>query len=205
MKLYFAPGACSFSPHIVLREAGLDFELELVDLRTKVTSTGADYRAINPLGYVPALQLDDGTVLTEGPAIIQYVADLVPDKALAPAAGSMARYRLAETLNFLSTEVHKTWSPLFRDVGDDQRTMIVDRLRGRIAHLGKRLEHQSFLEGDHFTVADAYFYTLLSWARWTKVDLSDMPAITAYQAKIAERPAVVAALAAEKALRPRNH
>lgn len=203
MKLYFAPGACSSSPHIVLREAGLDFTLELVDLRTKVTATGADYRAINPLGYVPALQLDDGTVLTEGPAITQYVADLVPDKQLAPAAGTLARYHLISTLNFLATEVHKTWSPLFGGVSDEQRAIITDRLRGRIAHLGKRLEHQPFLEGDHFTVADAYFYTLLSWARWTKVDLSDLPSITSYQARIAERPAVIAALAAEKALRPK--
>jgi len=204
MKLYFAPGACSFSPHIVLREAGLDFALELVDLRTKLTATGADYRAVNPLGYVPALQLDDGTVLTEVTTIVQYIADLVPEKQLAPPAGTLARYRLMSTLNFLATEVHKTWSPLFRDLGDDQRTVIVDRLRGRIAHLGQRLESHPFLEGDHFTVADAYFYTLLSWARWTKVDLSDMPSITAYQARIAERPTVSAALAAEKALRPRN-
>jgi glutathione S-transferase len=198
MKLYFSPGACSLSPHIVLREAGLDFELEKVDLRSKQTASGADYNSINPKGYVPALQLDNGQVLTEGPAIVQYVADLVPGKLLAPAAGSMARYRLIEWLNFISTELHKGFGPLFKpNVPQETQHAARENLAKRFAYVAQQLPESGYLTGEHFTVADAYLFTVLSWTAHVKLDLSPWPELRAYIDRVAQRPAVHAALLAE--------
>lgn len=198
MKLYFSPGACSLSPHIALREAGLDFELERVDFATKKTRGGEDFTAINPKGYVPALRLDDGQVLTEGPAIVQYIADLAPDHKLAPPAGSLERYRLQETLNFISTELHKGFSPLFRkDCPEAWKEVVRTNLGVRFAMLDALLGKQEFVFGQQFSVADGYLFTVLGWTRFVQYDLTPYPNLIAYQARIAARPAVHAALAAE--------
>lgn len=198
MKLYFAPGACSLSPHIVLREAGLAFQLEKVDLASKVTAGGGDYRAVNPKGYVPALQMDDGQVLTEGPAIVQFVADRAPDKELAPAAGTMERYRLVEWLNFISTELHKTFSPLFKPATPDQTKQAAhETLAKRLDVVAQQLKKSDYLTGSRFSIADAYLFTVLNWAGFVKLDLSPWPEIREYQKRVAARPAVQAAMAAE--------
>jgi glutathione S-transferase len=198
MKLYFSPGACSLSPHIVLCEAGLHFELDQVGLDTKQTASGKDFTAINPKGYVPALQLDNGQLLTEGPAIVQYIADLVPEKHLAPAAGSMERYRLMEWLNFISTELHKTFSPLFnRKTPEDTQNAAREILTKRVSFVSKQLDNSSYLCGDQFSVADAYLFTVLSWSRHVKFDLAPWPAVVAYLERVGARPAVHAAMAAE--------
>jgi glutathione S-transferase len=202
MKLYYSPGACSLSPHIVLREAGLAFELERVDLKTKTTEHGTDFRSINPKGYVPTLALDDGSVLTEGPAIVQYLADLVPDTKLAPAAGTMARYRLIEWLNFISTELHKSFGPLFNpNAPDEWKTLVVGLLRQRLDFIAKHLETQTYLLGEDFTVADAYLFTVLNWGKWVGIDISEWPRLKTYMDGIAGRQAVRAALVAEKLLK----
>lgn len=199
MKLYFSPSACSLSPHIVLREAGLEFELEKVDLRSKQTAGGVDFKTVNPKGSVPALALDDGQVLTEGPAVVQYLADLVPEKQLAPAAGSMARYRLMEWLNFISTELHKGFSPLFNPaMPAEAKKITLDRLVSRLDYLETQLQPDSYLLGSQFTVADAYLFTVLRWSTPFDLDLSRWLAIEAYFKRVSERPAVQAALAAEK-------
>lgn len=199
MKLYFSPGACSLSPHIVLREAGLAFDMEKVDLRSKQTASGADYLRINPKGAVPALQLDDGQVLTEGPALVQYLADLVPDKGLAPAAGSMERYRLMEWLNFVASELHKGFSPLFNPgMPEAAKKITLERLVARIDYLETQLQHGGYLLGSQFTVADAYLFTILRWSAKFDLALSRWPAIEAYFLRVAARPAVQAALAAEQ-------
>lgn len=202
MKLYFSPGACSLSPHIVVHEAGLADRVAIVktDIRAKKTADGRDFLAINPMGYVPALELDDGTVLTEGPAIVQYLADQAPAAGLAPANGTVARYRLQGWLNFISTELHKAWSPLWNkaapaELHADSR----QRIDRRFNDLKAVLERQPFLMGDAFSVADAYLFTIANWGQWTGVDLAQWPWIAAYHARIAARPAVVAALAAERA------
>ncbi len=201
MKLYYSPGACSLSPHIVLREAGLDFEMERVDLKSKKTEHGNDYLEINPKGYVPALRLDDGELLTEGPAIVQYLADRVPDRKLAPAAGTMERVRLQEWLNFISTELHKSHSPLFNPAAPEEwKTWMRDLIGRRLALVAKQLEGRDYLLGD-FSVADAYLFTVLSWGRFVNVDTSAWPVIGAYQARMAARPAVQAALKAEGLLK----
>ncbi|NTX15706.1 glutathione transferase GstA [Myxococcus sp. CA051A] len=198
MKLYYSSGACSLSPHIALREAGLKFDLEKVDLRGKKTETGADYFAVNTKGYVPALQLDNGTVLTEGPAIVQYIADQAPEAKLAPANGSIERYKLQELLNFISTEIHKAFSPLFNPAFPDEGKKIYkDRLAVRFKTLDEVLSKNTFLMGEQFTVADAYLFTVLNWAKPMQVDLEAFPAVKAYHARVAERPHVQAALAAE--------
>ncbi len=203
MKLYFSPGACSLSPHIALREAGLDFEIERVDLTTKKTRGGDDFNTINPRGYVPALRLDDGQVLTEGPAILQYVADKVADRKLAPPAGSFERYRLQETLNFISTELHKGFSPLFnKDCPDAWKEVVRTNLGRRFADLDKQLAGQPFLMGQDFTVADGYLFTILGWTRFVNFDLAPYPNLVAYQGRIAARPAVHAALVAEGLVKP---
>ncbi len=202
MKLYYSPGACSLSPHIVLREAGLGFDLEQVSLETKKTASGGDYTADNPKGYVPALILDDGQLLTEGPAIVQYLADLVPDKQLAPAAGTMERYRLMEWLNYISTELHKGFSPLFSAKAPEEWKLVAAETLGRrIALVAQRLETSNYLMGEKFTVADAYLFTVLGWARYVKFDLSPWPVLAGYQKRIAERPAVRAAMIAEGLLK----
>lgn len=198
MKLYYSPGACSLSPHIVLREAGLDFDLEQVSLATKKNASGGDYNEDNPKGYVPALILDDGQLLTEGPAIVQYLADRVPDKQLAPAAGTMERYRLVEWLNYISTELHKGFSPLFHPKAPDEwKQLVKERLGQRIDFVARRLEGKSYLMGETFTVADAYLFTVLGWARLVKLDLAPWPVLAAYRERVAARPAVKAAMIAE--------
>jgi glutathione S-transferase len=198
MKLYFSPGACSLSPHIVLREAGFQFETEKVNLADKKTAGGADYRTINPKGYVPALQLDSGDVLTEGPAIVQYLADQKPESALAPAAGTMERYRLMEMLNFISTELHKAFSPLFKaNSPEESKQLARDAITNRLHIIEPILQKQEFLMGNQFTVADAYLFVVLSWAGHVKFDLAPWPGVQAYLAKVAARPAVQAALRAE--------
>lgn len=198
MKLYYSPGACSLSPHIVLNEGGFDFDKERVDLVSKKTESGADYTAINPNGYVPALLLDDGQVLTEGPAIIQYLADRLPEKKLAPPAGAVERYRLQEWLNFISTELHKGFGALFNPKAPDEwKTTARELLVRRIAYAAKRLESKPYLMGNDFTVADAYLFTVLGWSNWVGVDLSPWPALGAYLGRVAARPAVQAALKAE--------
>jgi glutathione S-transferase len=198
MKLYFSPGACSLSPHIALREAGLDFETERVDLATKKTRSGEDFTAINPTGYVPALRLDNGELLTEGPAIVQYIADLVPAKQLAPAAGSFERVRLQETLNFISTELHKGFSPLFhKDCPEAWKEVVRANLGRRFADLDAQLGARQFLLGDQFTIADGYLFTVLGWTRFVNYDLAPYPNLVAYQQRVAARPAVHAALEAE--------
>lgn len=195
MKLYFSPGACSLSPHIVLLEAGLDFTTEQVDLRKKVTASGADFRAINPKGYVPALELDNGALLTEGPAIVQYIADLAPQSKLVPPAGSLERYQVMEWLNFISTEIHKNFSPLFApDASEDLRAAAREHLTRRFAYVAMMLEGRDYLGGAGFTVADAYLFTVASWAGFVKFDLSAWPVLQAYQARIAARPAVQQAM-----------
>jgi len=198
MKLYFSPGACSLSPHIVLCESGLPFEIEKVDLSTKRTAGDNDFREINPKGYVPALQLDSGLVLTEGPAIVQYVADLVPEKRLVPTAGSIERYQVMEMLNFISTEIHQSFSPLFRaTTPNETKNAMRDRLTKRIAFVAQKIEKDGYATGAEFGVADAYLFTVLGWARHVKFDLSPWPAVVAYLEKIAARPAVLAAMKAE--------
>jgi len=198
MKLYYAPGACSLSPHIVLREAGFDITLEKVNLRTKETESGGNFLAINPKGYVPALELDGGEILTEGPAIIQYVADLVPEKKLVPPAGTLARARVQEWLNFIGTELHKSFSPLFNPAtSDDAKAAARALIDRRLAFTASALDAQPYLTGDSFTVADAYLFTVLSWTGFVKVDITPWPSLGAYFERIKARPAVQAAMAAE--------
>lgn len=198
MKLYFAPGACSLSPHIVLLESGLPFECEKVDLKQKRTASGADFTTINPKGYVPALQLDGGLVLTEGPAIVQYLADLAPHKHLAPLAGSLGRYKLAEWLNFISTEIHKAYGPLVKaNSSEEAKAAARANLAKRWPTVAAALSHNDYLLGDQFSVADAYLFTVLSWAGKAGVDLSPWPSLKAFQDRVAARPAVQRALSEE--------
>jgi len=198
MKLYFSPGACSLSPHIALREAGLHFDLDQVDLGTKKTVEGKDFTSINPNGYVPALELADGQVLTEGPAIVQYIADQVPDKHLAPPAGSIARYKLMSSLNFISTELHKTFGPLFKSTTPEEaRNATLAYLAKRLDYVNTQLVKTNFFCGDQFSVADAYLFTVLSWSRYVKLDLTPWPSVVAYLERVGARPAVHAALVAE--------
>lgn len=199
MKLYFSPGACSLSPHIVLREAGLPFEIEQVHLGSKQTKSGVDFRTINPKGYVPALKLDDGDVMTEGPAIVQLIADQVPDKHLVPLAGSRERYRLQEWLNFISTELHKSFGPLFNSkTPDEYKQMVRDNLATRFELVSKHFEDgRKYISGDTFTVADAYLFTVLRWTKIVHLDLSKWPLLGEYIERVAARPAVQAALQAE--------
>ena len=198
MKLFYKPGACSLSPHIVLEESGLPYESESVDLKTKVTASGADFLAINPKGYVPALLLDSGELLTEGPAIVQYLADQVPAMRLAPANGTLERYRLQSWLTFIGTELHKSFSPFFNPAaGDDWKTIARANLERRLAYTDAQLAGKSYLLGEDFTVADAYLFTVLSWAKFIKLDLAQWPNLSAYQARVAARPKVQAALKAE--------
>src|SRR4051812_22118687 len=202
MKLFYAAGACSLSPHIVARESGLDLQIEKVDLKAKKTASGADFLAVNPKGYVPALQLDSGEVLTEGPAIVQYLGDKAPAAGIVPANGTMERYRLQETLGFINSEIHKNYSPLF-DPGtpDAVATAVRDRLKKRYALFEKRLDGKQYLFGDRFTAADAYLFTVTNWAGAVKLDLSGFANLQAFQARVAARPAVQAAMRAEGLLK----
>ncbi|MBU2807779.1 glutathione transferase GstA [Acidithiobacillus ferrooxidans F221] len=198
MKLYYSPGACSLSPHIILNEGGFSFDKERVDLASKKTETGADYAAINPDGYVPALLLDDGQVLTEGPAIIQYLADRVPDKKLAPPLGTLERYRLMQWLNFISTELHKGFSPLFHPQAPKEwKTVVAAQLGRRLSTVSRQLEGKDWLLGEGFTVADAYLFTVLGWGRHVGIDVEQWPVLQAYQGRVSTRPAVQSALKAE--------
>jgi glutathione S-transferase len=198
MKLFYAPGACSLSPHIVAVEAGVPIGLVKVDLRSHKTEDGRDYYAINPKGYVPALEMDDGSILTEGPAIVQYLADRNPASGLAPAAGTVERYRLQEWLGFIGTEIHKTWGPLWNPaLPADQRQATLERLGGRFGYVVKALQGKPFLTGNGFTAADAYLFVVLNWAPMTKVDLSAWPALQEFAARVRARPKVQQALKEE--------
>jgi len=199
MKLYYAPGACSLSPHIVLREAGIAFDLERVDLKTHRTANGADFHAVNAKGYVPVLELDGGERLTEGPAIVQYIADLKPESGLAPKAGTLARYRVMEWLNFITSEVHKPFGALFKaDAHEAIRQSAREGLERRFEWLAKELGDKAFLTGETFTVADAYLFTVLNWGQWVGVDLARWPALKSYAERVAARPKVHEALKAER-------
>jgi len=198
MKLYYYPGACSLAPHIVAREAGITIALEKVDLANRTTETGANFAAINPKGYVPALGLQDNSVLTEASAIIQYMADSQPEKNLAPAHGTMERYRLLEWLGFISTEIHKGFGPLWNPATPDAvKAAAKERLASRFAYLDEALAKQPFLMGDRFTIADAYLFTVVNWTNFHGIDISSFPNLQAFQARIASRPAVQQALEAE--------
>jgi glutathione S-transferase len=198
MKLYYSPGACSLSPHIVAREAGIDLTLEKVDLATKKTASGADFSAINPKGYVPVLQLDGGEVLTEGPAIVQYLADRNPQSALAPANGTLARYRLQEWLGYINSELHKSYGPLFNPaVTAEARAERIAYLHKRYALIDKALAENTFLTGEQFSVADAYLFTVTNWASFLKVDLAAFPNLLAFQKRVAARKGVKAAMVEE--------
>ncbi|HUK02658.1 MAG TPA: glutathione transferase GstA [Steroidobacteraceae bacterium] len=202
MLLYYTPGACSLSPHIVLREAGLPFELKRVDIGTRKIDGGGDYLKVNPKGYVPALKLDSGEILTEGPAIVQYLADQRPESGLAPKAGTLERTRLQEWLNFISTEIHKSFSPLFNPAASaDWKAGTTQNLTRRFDWLAPQLGSRTHLMGERFTVADAYLFVTLSWSGHVNIDLGKWPQLTSYVARIGARPKVIEALKAEGLLK----
>jgi glutathione S-transferase len=198
MKLYYSPGACSLSPHIAMYEAGLTFEAIAAPTKTHQLPDGSDYYAVNPLGYVPFLTLDDGRSLHEGPAIVQYIADQAPDKQLAPAAGTYERYKLQEWLTFIGTELHKNFSPLFTPtMPEEAKTMAKERLLGRLKWVDGELAGKQYLMGDSFTVADAYLFVVTNWGQYVGVDVSPFANLVAYRARVGARPAVIAAMKAE--------
>ena len=202
MKLYYSPGACSLSPMIALAEAGLPYQPVLASTKSHKLADGTDYYTINPKGYVPLLELDEGERLTEGPAIVQYIADRAPQKNLAPANGTLARYRLQEWLNFVSTELHKQYSPLFvAAVPDEYKAMQRQRLKDRYAWVDRQLAGRDYLMGDTFTVADGYLYTVTNWAQHVGVDLAGLANLAAYMKRVGERPAVQEARRAEGTLK----
>lgn len=202
MKLYYSPGACSLSPHIVLLEASLPHTLEKVDLAAKKTAAGVDYLTINSKGSVPALQLDGGKILTEGPAVVQYLADQRPDSGLAPRAGTFERYQLMEILNFISTEVHKSFGPLFnKEASAEAKSAAKAAVAKKFDWLTTFLGGKAFLAGNTFTVADAYLFTILNWPAHAGIDLSKWPVLTAYHSRIAQRPKVQQALKEEGLLK----
>jgi glutathione S-transferase len=195
MKLYYAPGACSLSPHIVARELGLKIDLQKVNTKDKTMEGGGDYWKVNARGYVPALELDDGQVLTEGPAIVQYLADQKPDAGLAPKAGSLERYRLQEWLNFLTSEVHKQFSPLFKPTTpEDYKPVAKQNIAARFDWLDQQLAGKDYLMGRQFTAADAYLFVLLRWTKPTQIDLAKWPNLAAFAERVAARPKVKEAL-----------
>lgn len=198
MKLYFSPGACSLAPHIVLREAGLNFDLEQVNLDSHRTQGGADFYAINPKGQVPALELDGGDILTEGPIIAQFIADMSSNIKLLPTAGGTARYRVTEWQNYITSELHKSFTPLFNSKLDTEaKATLRELLRKKYEWLNSQLAQQDYLTGSEFTIADAYLFTVTSWAGYVDLSLTDLTNIQAYLARIKARPAVNAALRAE--------
>jgi glutathione S-transferase len=202
MKLYYSPGACSLSPHIVLRESGLPFTPVLASTKTHQLADGTDYYTINSKGYVPLLELDNGERLSEGPAIVQYIADQVPAKQLAPAAGTMARYRLMEWLNFVTSELHKGFSPLFnKDFPEQGKAIARNKLGERLAWVDQQLEGKAYLMGDTFTVADAYLFTVAGWGKYVGVEIGGLPNLSAYMARVAARPAVRETMKAEGLLK----
>ena len=198
MKLYYSPGACSLSPHITLHESGLTFEHVLAPTKTHQLEDGTDYYTINPLGYVPLLELDDGTRLREGPAIVQYIADQVPDKQLAPANGTIERAQMQSWLNFIGTELHKGFSPLFNPATPEEfKTMTKDKLLSRLKWLDGELAGKQYLMGDSFSVADPYLFTVTNWAPRVGVDMSGLANIAAFRERMSARPAVQAAMREE--------
>jgi len=202
MKLYYTPGACSLSPHIALLEAGLPYDLVKVDLRAKKLENGDDYLTVNPKGQVPALRLDSGELITEGPVIIQMIADKANDKNLAPARDSAERYKLLEWLNFITTELHKNFSPLFQPViPDDVKTFFKDRLIAKFKYIDGHLAGHDYLLGKQFTVADGYLFVMLAWADRLQLDLSGLSNLMAYKARIAARPKVKEAMTKEGLLK----
>ncbi len=202
MKLYYSPGACSLAPHIALAEAGLAFDIVRVDIRSHKLQDGSDYLAINPLGYVPLLELDDGSHLSECAVIMQYIADQAPNSHLAPANGTLPRYRLQEWLNIISTELHKGFSPLFSPgMPEEAKSIARQRLNSRLAWIDGQLNGKPFLTGEHFSIADSYLFTVTNWAQHTAIDLSPYPAICALRDRIAARPAVQRAMKAEGILK----
>lgn len=202
MKLYFSPGACSLSPHIVLRETGLPFELEQVDNKAKTTKSGEDFWKVNPKGYVPALRVDSGETLTEGPAIIQYLADQKPEAGLAPQPGTLERIRLQEWLNFITAELHKGFSPLFRPTTPEEYKLIArENLARRIGYVDDQLAAKPYLMGDQFSVADAYAFTVLTWTNVQKIDLGPYPHVRSYMERVMARPKVREAMKAEGLIR----
>ncbi|MBX3585353.1 MAG: glutathione transferase GstA [Ramlibacter sp.] len=202
MKLYYSPGACSLSPHIALREAGIAFEAVKAPTKTHQLDDGTDYYTINPLGYVPLLELDDGTRLREGPAIVQYIADQAPAKNLAPANGTLPRYRLQEWLTFIGTEVHKGFSPLFNPaMPEEAKTLAKERLATRLKWVDGELAGKQYLMGEAFSVADGYLFTVTNWAKPVGVDLSGYPNLLAYRERVGARPAVQEAMKAEGLLK----
>ena len=202
MKLYYSPGACSLSPHIALMEAGLTFEAIAAPTKTHQLPDGTDYYTINPLGYVPYLTLDDGRSLHEGPAIVQYIADQVPAKHLAPPNGTYERYKLQEWLTFIGTELHKNFGPLFyATTPAETRAGAIERLQGRLKWVEGELAGKQYLMGDQFTVADGYLFVVTNWGQHVALDLSPYPNLLAYRARVAARPAVIAAMTAEGLLK----
>ena len=198
MKLYYSPGACSLSPHIALLEAGLPYDLIKVDLRAKKLENGDDYLKVNPKGQVPALALDSGELITEGPVIVQMIADQAAGKNLAPAHGSSERYKLLEWLNFITAELHKNFGPMFSPVlADEAKAFFKDRVMAKFKYIDSQMAGRDYLMGSHFTVADGYLFTMLSWADRMKFDLSAMPHLAAYKARVAARPKVQEALVRE--------
>jgi glutathione S-transferase len=198
MKLYYSPGACSLSPHIALLEAGLPYDLVKVDLKAKQLENGDDYLKVNPKGQVPALGLDSGELVTEGPVIVQMIADKVSAKNLAPARDSAERYKLQEWLNFITTEVHKNFGPMFSPVlADDAKAFFKDRVMGKFKYIDSQLPGRDYLMGKQFTVADGYLFTMLCWADRMKFDLSGLPNLVAYKNRVGARPMVQEALTKE--------
>jgi glutathione S-transferase len=198
MKLYYSPGACSLSPHIALHEAGLPFQAVLASTKTHKLVDGTDYYKINPKGSVPLLELDNGERLSEGPAIVQYIADQAPASGLAPAAGTLARYRLMEWLNFTTSELHKSFSPLFNPaMPEEAKALYRARLADRYEWVNEQLEGKKYLLGDTFTVADGYLFTVTSWCQYVGVDITGLGHLAAFMARVSARPAVQAALKAE--------
>lgn len=201
LKLYFAPGTCSLSPHVVLLEAGVPHEIERVDHRAKKMKDGSDFLAVNPKGYVPALRLDDGEVLTEGAVMVQFIADLAPEQKLAPPYGTRERYRLMSWLNYVASEVHKSFSPLFNALlPEPQKELFRTILRKKLAFLDGELRQRDYLMGESFSVVDAYLFTVLGWTRRVGIALADeSPALARYVERVGARPSVAQALAAEAA------
>ncbi|WP_343596369.1 glutathione transferase GstA [Pseudomonas sp.] len=198
MKLFYSPGACSLSPHIVLNELDLPYTVEKVDLKTHTTASGADFYTLNAKGYVPALQLDNGEVLTEGPAIVQYLAEQKPQANLLPAAGSLARVRVQEWLNFIGTELHKTLGALFNpSISAEAKSRTLDTFGKRLGFVEKALQGKDYLTGKAFSVADAYLFTIVNWAPMLGIDLTPWPTVAQFQKRVASRPAVQKTLQAE--------
>jgi glutathione S-transferase len=198
MKLYYSPGACSLASHIALHETGLPFEIDQLIKSTKMTASGEDFMQLNPKGYVPTIKLDDGSILTEGAAVLQYIADRKPGSGLAPESGTMARYRLQEWLTFISSELHKSFSPLFnQDTPEQTKTVARSNLSRRFGHVEAQLANQPYLMGEHFTVADAYLFVVANWSNFVGFDLGPFARLREYQARVSARPAVQAAMKAE--------